>query len=112
MRTLIAALVLATSSTGALAQGAADYPSKPIRFISISAAGSGGDVLVRLLADKEGVVCAAYGIMVDKEVDGVMRSTVNRSTFVIDRDGVLRREWRGVKVAGHAQDVLSFVTRL
>ena len=52
MRTLIAALVLATSSTGALAQGAADYPSKPIRFISISAAGSDGDVLVRLLADK------------------------------------------------------------
>jgi len=37
---------------------------------------------------------------------------IERSTFVIDRAGVLRREWRGVKVAGHAQEVLSFVIGL
>lgn len=37
---------------------------------------------------------------------------IERSTFVIDADGVLRREWRGVKVPGHAQEVLDFVKSL
>ena len=35
---------------------------------------------------------------------------IERSTFVIDSDGVLRREWRGVKTAGHAQEVLDYVS--
>jgi peroxiredoxin Q/BCP len=34
---------------------------------------------------------------------------IERSTFVLDRDRVIRREWRGVKVPGHAQEVLAFV---
>jgi peroxiredoxin Q/BCP len=37
---------------------------------------------------------------------------IERSTFVIDANGVLRREWRGVKVAGHARDALDFVQSL
>ena len=45
--------------------------------------------------------------MYGKQVRGV-----ERSTFVIDRDGVLRREWRGVKVPGHVQEVLDFVKTL
>jgi len=69
-------------------------------------------ITVRLLADKEGVVCAAYGIMVDKEVDGVMRSTVNRSTFVIDKSGVVRHALYGVNPKGHAVEVLDLVKGL
>jgi len=42
--------------------------------------------------------------MYGKKVRGI-----ERSTFVLDRDRVLRREWRGVKVPGHAQEVLDFV---
>jgi peroxiredoxin Q/BCP len=37
---------------------------------------------------------------------------IERSTFVIDRAGVLRREWRGVKVPGHVQEVLDYVKTL
>ncbi|HYN27217.1 MAG TPA: peroxiredoxin, partial [Burkholderiales bacterium] len=37
---------------------------------------------------------------------------VERSTFVIDPEGVVRREWRGLKVSGHAQEVLEFVKSL
>ena len=37
---------------------------------------------------------------------------IERSTFVIDRNGVLRREWRGVKAQGHAQEVLDFIKTL
>ena len=40
------------------------------------------------------------------------RDLHERSTFVIDKSGVLRREWRGVKVPGHAQEVLDFVKTL
>jgi peroxiredoxin Q/BCP len=45
--------------------------------------------------------------MYGKEVRGI-----ERSTFVLDAAGVLRREWRGVKVPGHAQEVLEFVGTL
>ena len=45
--------------------------------------------------------------MYGKKVRGI-----ERSTFVIDADGVVRREWRGVKVPGHAQEVLEFVKTL
>ena len=55
MRKLLIA-ILAGTSLGAYAQTPADYPSRPIRFISISAAGSGGDTLTRLLADKMGPI--------------------------------------------------------
>ena len=45
--------------------------------------------------------------MYGKKVRGI-----ERSTFVLDGDGVLAREWRGVKVPGHAQEVLDFVKTL
>jgi peroxiredoxin Q/BCP len=45
--------------------------------------------------------------MYGKQVRGI-----ERSTFVIDGEGVLRREWRGVKVAGHAQEVIDFIETL
>lgn len=54
LTTALAGLTLAAQALSAQAQGAADYPSKPIRFVLISAPGSGGDTLGRLLADKMG----------------------------------------------------------
>lgn len=54
MRKLFAAALAAASLTAAHAQGSADYPNKPIRFVLISAPGSGGDILARLLAEKMG----------------------------------------------------------
>lgn len=66
-------------------------------------------ISVRLLADKELDVCRAYGVMVRKEVDGVMRDAVQRSTFVIDRTGVVRQSLYGVTAKGHAAEVLQLV---
>lgn len=43
---------------------------------------------------------------------GKQHRGIERSTFVIDKTGVLRREWRGVKVDGHAQEVLEYVRTL
>lgn len=69
-------------------------------------------ISVRLLADKECVVCRAYGVLVNKEVDGVMRESVLRSTFVIDRQGTLRHALYGVTAKGHAREVLNLVKEL
>lgn len=69
-------------------------------------------ISVRLLADKEMDVCRAYGVIVRKEVDGVMRDTVQRSTFLVDRDGVIRDARYGVTAKGHAAEVLKFIKGL
>lgn len=69
-------------------------------------------ITVRLLADKEGTVCRAYGVLVTKEVDGVARETVNRSTFVIDKSGIVRHALQGVVPKGHAEEVLDLLREL
>ena len=69
-------------------------------------------ISVRLLADKDSVACAAYGVLVQKEVDGVMRDSVQRSTFVIDRQGTLRHALYGVNAKGHAEAVLNLVKEI
>ncbi len=65
-----------------------------------------------LLADTEESLCQQFSVIRMKSMYGKQVRGIERSTFVIDRNGVLRREWRGVKVAGHAQKVLSFVLGL
>jgi thioredoxin-dependent peroxiredoxin len=69
-------------------------------------------ISVRLIADKDGVACRAYQVLVNKEVDGVVRETVNRSTFIIDKTGVVRHALHGVNPKGHAEDVLELVKGL
>lgn len=69
-------------------------------------------ISVRLLADKEQTTCEAYGVLQDREVDGVMRRSMVRSTFVIDRQGVIRHALYGVSSRGHAADVLQLVKEL
>jgi peroxiredoxin Q/BCP len=63
-------------------------------------------------ADTDETVCNLFAVMKMKNMYGKQVRGIERSTFVIDRNGVLRREWRGVKVPGHAQDVLDFVSSL
>jgi peroxiredoxin Q/BCP len=62
-----------------------------------------------LLSDEDENVCALFGVMKMKNMYGRKVRGIERSTFVLGRDRVIRREWRGVKVPGHAQEVLDFV---
>jgi len=65
-----------------------------------------------LLADTDGVVCRLYAVIREKRMFGRTVEGIERSTFVIDGAGILRHEWRGVKVPGHAAEVLAAVHRL
>jgi peroxiredoxin Q/BCP len=65
-----------------------------------------------LLSDADERVCSQFGVMKLKNMYGKKVRGIERSTFVIDAKGVLAREWRGVKVPGHAQEVLDFVKAL
>lgn len=69
-------------------------------------------ITVRLLADKDSTVCRNYGVLVEKEVDGVMRESVQRSTFIIDRAGIIRHALYGIHPKGHAGQVLQLVKEL
>ena len=59
-----------------------------------------------LAADEDGAVCEAYGSWVEKSMYGKKYMGIDRSTFLIDEKGVLRAEWRKVKVPGHVEEVL------
>ena len=65
-----------------------------------------------LLSDAEETACVLFGVIKQKVLYGKPVRGIERSTFVIDGNGVLRREWRGVKAPGHAAEVLEFVKSL
>jgi len=65
-----------------------------------------------LLSDAEEELCAQFGVIKMKNMYGKKVRGIERSTFVIDGEGGLAREWRGVKVPGHAEEVLNFVKTL
>ena len=65
-----------------------------------------------LLSDAEEQLCTQFSVIKMKSMYGKQVRGIERSTFVIDGKGVLRREWRGVKAPGHAQEVLDFVKTL
>jgi thioredoxin-dependent peroxiredoxin len=65
-----------------------------------------------LLSDCEERACTQFGVMKQKNMYGKKVRGIERSTFVIDEKGMLAREWRGVKVPGHVEEVLSFVKAL
>ncbi|MFC3080258.1 peroxiredoxin [Phenylobacterium terrae] len=67
---------------------------------------------IPLGSDPEGAVVERYGSWVEKSMYGRKYMGIDRSTFLIDGDGVIRRIWRKVKVPGHAQDVLKAVQAL
>ena len=65
-----------------------------------------------LLSDPDETACNLFGVMKMKNMYGKKVRGVERSTFVIDPEGVVRREWRRLKVPGHAREVLEFVKSL
>ena len=65
-----------------------------------------------LLADTDEAMCTMFGVMKMKNMYGKQVRGVERSTFLIDKAGVLKREWRGVKVPGHVDEVLAAVKAL
>ncbi len=65
-----------------------------------------------LLSDPDRRVCRLYDVIQEKSMYGKKSLGIERSTFVIDSKGVLRQEWRRVKVDGHAEAVLAAVKAL
>jgi peroxiredoxin Q/BCP len=65
-----------------------------------------------LLSDSEEALCKQFDIIHEKTLYGRKYMGIVRSTFLIDGDGVLRQEWRKVRVPGHAQAVLDAVKEL
>lgn len=62
-----------------------------------------------LISDPDEIMCEQFGVMKMKNMYGKKVRGVERSTFVIDAQGRLMKEWRGVKVPDHVQEVLEFV---
>lgn len=65
-----------------------------------------------LISDKDESLCQLFDVIKLKKLYGKEYLGVDRSTFLIDKDGVLRKEWRGVKVPGHVAEVLAAAEEL
>jgi len=65
-----------------------------------------------LLSDADERVCNLFGVIRMKNMYGKQVRGIERSTFVFDKAGALRQEWRGLKADGHAQEVLDFINSL
>ncbi len=65
-----------------------------------------------LLSDADETVCTLFGVMKQKMMYGKQVRGIERSTFVLDHKGIIRKEWRGLKADGHAEEVLAFVQTL
>lgn len=65
-----------------------------------------------LISDPEEAVCTMFDVMVMKSMYGKKVRGIERSTFVIDADGKIVKEWRGVKVPGHVDEVVELIESL
>jgi peroxiredoxin Q/BCP len=65
-----------------------------------------------LIADTEEKLCHMFGVVKNKIMYGKKVKGIERSTFLIDASGILCDEWRGIKVAGHVDEVLAAVRRI
>ncbi|WP_312438743.1 peroxiredoxin [Janthinobacterium sp.] len=70
------------------------------------------DLPFELISDPDETMCLQFNVMKMKQMYGKTVRGVERSTFVIDAEGRIVKEWRGVKVATHVEEVLEFVARL
>jgi len=64
-----------------------------------------------LISDPDETLCEQFGVMKMKNLYGKQSRGIERSTFLIDPEGVLAHEWRGVRVPGHVQEVLDTLRR-
>ncbi|WP_424964610.1 MULTISPECIES: thioredoxin-dependent thiol peroxidase [unclassified Dinoroseobacter] len=67
---------------------------------------------VALVSDEEGSVCEDWGTWVEKKMYGKTYMGIERATFLVDGEGVVRNIWRKVKVPGHVEEVLEAVKAL
>lgn len=70
------------------------------------------DMPFDLISDPQETVCLMFNVMKMKNMYGKQSRGVERSTFIIDGSGRLVKEWRGLKVPGHVDEVLEFVKAL
>lgn len=70
------------------------------------------DLKVPLATDPDGSACEAFGTWVQKSMYGRKYMGIDRATFLVDRDGVVKRIWRKVKVPGHVEEVLAAAREL
>ena len=70
------------------------------------------DLPFELISDPDETMCLQFNVMKMKQMYGKTVRGVERSTFVIDAEGRIVKEWRSVKVATHVEEVLEFVARL
>ncbi len=70
------------------------------------------DLPFLLLSDADHKLAETYGVWVEKNMYGKKYMGIERSTFVIDKQGIIRKIYRKVKVKGHAEEVLEFVKSL
>ena len=64
---------------------------------------------ISLLSDAEGNVCEDFGVWKEKSMYGKTYMGIERSTFIIDKSGIVVKEWRKVKVAGHVDEVMEVI---
>jgi len=97
----------AFSSAGARVIGVSkDNVAKHDKFIAKH------DLKIDLISDEESDLCERYGVWVEKNMYGKKYMGIERATFLIDGEGVLREIWRKVKVPGHVDKVLTSVQAL
>ncbi len=70
------------------------------------------DLSIELISDKDEALCTAFDVIKPKVMYGKPCRGIVRSTFLIDPAGVIVREWRGVKVPGHVEEVLAALREL
>ena len=73
---------------------------------------TGQELPFELLADTDEALCSRFDVIKQKTMYGKPVRGIERSTFLIDAQGILRQQWRGVKVPAHAEDVLRAVQEL
>ncbi len=100
--------------------GRALFDARGVRVVGVSPDSSSSHERFRdkfqlpftLLADTDKILARAYGVWVKKSMYGREYMGIERSTFLVDASGVVRRAWRGVKVGGHVDEVRSALGEL
>ena len=70
------------------------------------------ELAISLLSDQDGTVCEDFGVWKEKSMYGKTYMGIERSTFIIDGTGLIVKEWRKVKVAGHVNEVLQEIEKI
>jgi peroxiredoxin len=98
-----------TSSRGSIARSSASVRDDCLKHAEFR---DEHGISVCLLSDEDGMACRQYGVWQEREVNGVRKSGIVRSTFIIDKQGVLRLAEYGVNAKGHALAMLRAVKEL